>query len=112
MFLGPLIEAYGFRVVSRDYAEGSEASATAEYAMGDVRLKLVWEGEVRALWLEAGKQSGGSMISRWTDIEWAVAGKRLPVDEDLSEARLERLADALMAFLGASVAEPTVHVAG
>lgn len=104
IYLGPLIEAYGFRLVSRDYAEGSEADASAEYALGDIRLRLVWEGTARSFWIESGRQSGGSMISRWTDIEWSVAGQRLPVDDDLSDARLERIASALATFLNPDVA--------
>ena len=104
IFLGPVIEAHGFRLVSRDYAEGSEADASAEYALGDIRLRLVWEGTARSFWIESGRQSGGSMISRWTDIEWSVAGQRLPVDEDLSDVRLERIASALAAFLNPDVA--------
>ncbi|MES2304547.1 MAG: hypothetical protein V4558_03530 [Gemmatimonadota bacterium] len=99
IFLGPLFEAHGFRVVAREYAEGSEASASAEYALGDIRLRLAWDGEERVIWIEAARQSGGAVVSRWTDIEWAVAGKRLPPDDDLSDARLETLANALVAFL-------------
>lgn len=107
ILLGPLFEAHGFRVASREYAEGSEASASAEYVLGEVRLRLVWEGGERALWVEVGRQSGGSMISRWTDIEWALAGERLELDRDLSDARLERLAKAVVAFLARARGEPT-----
>ena len=99
LYLGPLFEAHGFRLVARDYDEGVESSASAEYALGDVRLRLAWDGTERVLWIEAARQSGGAVTSRWTDIEWSVAGKRLPVDPDLSDARLETLANALVAFL-------------
>lgn len=99
IYLGPLFEAHGFRVVARDYAEGSEASASAEYSLGDIRLRLAWDGEERVIWVEAARQSGGAVVSRWTDIEWAVAGKRLPPDTDLSDDRLETLANAIVAFL-------------
>lgn len=97
--LGPLIEAHGFRCVARDYSEGIEASAFAEYGLGDVRLRLTWEGEERVLFIECARVAGASMVSRWVDIEWTVAGERLPVDRDLSDARLDRLAAALVAFL-------------
>lgn len=105
IYLGPLFEAHGFRVVSREYDDGSEASAYAEYALGDVRLRLVWEGDERALWIEAARQSGGSVISRWTDIEWANAGQRLELDRDLTDQRLETLAQALVTFLGRGQAQ-------
>ncbi|MEO5798763.1 MAG: hypothetical protein ABIZ70_03500 [Gemmatimonadales bacterium] len=99
IYLGPLFEAHGFRVVARDYDEGIESSASAEYSLGDVRLRLAWDGEERVVWIEAARQSGGAVVSRWTDIEWAVAGKRLAPDDDLTDARLETLANALVAFL-------------
>lgn len=105
IFLGPLFEAHGFRVVSRDYEAGSEASASAEYSLGDVRLRLAWDGEERVIWIEAARQSGGAVVTRWTDIEWAVAGKRLPPDTDLSDSRLDTLANALVAFLARGKAE-------
>jgi hypothetical protein len=99
LYLGPLFEAHGFRCMAREYSEGSEASASAEYGLGDVRLRLVWEGEERVLFIECARAAGASLISRWVDIEWAVAGERLDVDRDLSDARLEKLATALVAFL-------------
>lgn len=107
LYLGPLFEAHGFRCMAREYSEGSEASASAEYGLGDVRLRLVWEGEERVLFIECARAAGASLISRWIDIEWAVAGERLDVDRDLTDARLERLAAALVAFLARGRAEPS-----
>jgi hypothetical protein len=104
LYLGPLFEAHGFRLVARDYDEGIEASASAEYALGDIRLRLAWDGTERVLWIEAARQSGGAVTSRWTDIEWAVAGKRLPVQAEMSDERLETLASALVAFLARGTA--------
>ncbi|MCB9519114.1 MAG: hypothetical protein H6691_09345, partial [Gemmatimonadales bacterium] len=43
--------------------------------------------------------TGGSIISRWIDIEWSVAGTRQPLDTALDDARLERLGQALGRFL-------------
>ncbi len=99
MLLGPLVEAFGFRLVAREYAEEPEGTAIAEYQCGDVALRLVWEGNEKALWVEAARTTGGTVISRWTDIEWAVAGERLPLDRATDDARLDRLAAALAAFL-------------
>lgn len=107
IYLGPLLEAYGFRPVARDYSDVPEGSASAEYLRGDLALRLVWEGTERALWLEAARSTGGSIISRWLDIEWAVAGERRPLDQALDDARLERLASALATFL-----DPTRRAAG
>jgi hypothetical protein len=100
LYLGPLFEAHGFRCVAREYAEGEEASASAEYRHRSLAMRLVWEGTERALWIEAARAADGAIISRWTDIEWAVAGERLPLDAALDDARLERLAAAVVGFLG------------
>lgn len=99
IYLGPLFEAHGFRCVARVYDEGDEATAIAEYGLGNVRLRLTWDGLERVLFIECAQAAGGAMISRWLDIEWVVAGERLDLDHDLTDARLERLAHALVAFL-------------
>lgn len=99
LFLGPLFEAHGFRCIAREYAEGEESSASAEYRQGALALRLVWEGEERVLWIEAARAADGAIISRWRDIEWQVAGERLPLDTALDDARLARLAAAVVAYL-------------
>ncbi len=98
LHLGPLFEAYGFRLVAREYSEEPEGSAFAEYLRGEVALRLVWEGEERALWIEAARTTGGTVISRWIDIEWLAAGERQELDRAVDESRLERLGAALAAF--------------
>lgn len=101
IYLGPLFEAHGFRLVARDYDdEAPEGSASAEYRLGEVALRLVWEGTERVLWIEAARAAGGSIISRWVDIEWINAGERLELDRTVDDARLERLAAAVVEFLG------------
>lgn len=97
--LGPLLEAYGFRLVAREYGEAPEGSAFAEYLRDEIALRLVWEGNARALWLEAARAPGGTVVSRWIDIEWLAAGKRLDLDHGTDQARLERLGSALASFL-------------
>jgi len=99
LLLGPLLEAFGFRLVAREYSDEPEGTAIAEYLRGEVALRLVWEGEARALWIEAARATGGTVISRWTDIEWVVAGERQELDRATDDARLDRLAAALAAFL-------------
>lgn len=100
IYLGPLLEAHGFRAVAREYQdEEVEGSAFAEYRLGDLAIRLVWEGTHRALWLESARASGGAIISRWLDLEWVAAGERRELDTDLDDARLERLAAALRQFL-------------
>ena len=38
-------------------------------------------------------------MTRWTDVEWAMAGDRQPLDQDLSDGRIERLALAALNYL-------------
>ncbi len=100
IYLGPILEAYEFRAVSREYHDDTaEGSASAEYRLGDLAIRLIWESSARALWLESARASGGAMISRWIDIEWIAAGEEMELDTSLDDDRLERLASALRRFL-------------
>lgn len=99
LFLGPVLERLGFSLVSREYSEGVEASAFSEYAKGSLRFRLVWEGTERLLWVETGRASGGSMISRWQDVEWIMAGAPQPPDPALDDDRLDRLGDAVVRYV-------------
>jgi hypothetical protein len=64
-----------------------------------LRLRLVWEGNEHALWIESAREVDAQIVSRWTDIEWSLAGSRLPLDREVSPERVERLAVALEVFL-------------
>ena len=97
--LRPLLLDRGFRLLGVEYPGRTRGNASAEYAQGPVRLRLVWEGEARALWVEAARQAGAEVVSRWSDVEWAVAGERQPLDQELTDARIERLAAATLRYL-------------
>lgn len=97
--LTPLAQAYGFRPVLLELPERGQPHGFAEFSRGEYRIRLVWEGEEKALWLEAARQAGNEIVSRWTDIEWGLAGERLPLDRDVSDERLDRLELALAAFV-------------
>ena len=99
--LRPLLLDRGFRLLGMEYPERARGSAMAEYGAGHLRLRVVWEGEARALWVETARQEGAEIVSRWNDVEWAVAGERQPLDQDLTDARIERLALATLKFLDA-----------
>ncbi|MDX2191811.1 MAG: hypothetical protein NW201_00560 [Gemmatimonadales bacterium] len=104
--LEPLILAAGLRLASVEPPRRGGSSAFAEWFRRDLRLRLVWEGESRAVWLESARQDGTQVISRWIDIEWSLAGERLPLDQDTSPARLDRLAGALERFLARGAPRP------
>jgi len=61
----------------------------------------VWEARAHALWVETARTSGYQIVSRWQDVEWSVAGRRLPVDYDTSEERIDRLLAAVLIWLDA-----------
>jgi len=92
----PLMSAHRFRLGALEYESGN---AFAEYWRPGLRLRLVWEGTERSLWMDAAPESGANLIGRWQDIEWQLAGERLPVDRDVSEARVERLLGAVGRYL-------------
>ena len=97
--LRPLFSSHRLRLDAVEQAAQSAGVSTAEYFRGDLRLRLVWEGAERVLWIEAARQSGAQVVSRWTDIEWTLAGGRLPEDREVGDARVERLAFAVERFL-------------
>ncbi len=101
----PVLQAYGFRVFSLEYPDAESPHALAEFHRSELRLRLVWEGDVRAVWLEVARQVGSELVSRWQDIEWVVAGERLPLDRGHDDARVDRLLTALELFLSGKALE-------
>jgi hypothetical protein len=97
--LTPVFQALGFRLFAVELPERGSRHAFAEFARRDLRIRLVYEGEEQVLWLEAARQAGSEIVSRWTDIEWSIAGARRPLERGLDDARLDRLEGALGAFV-------------
>lgn len=100
--LRPLIMDRGFRLQGIEYPDRARGTAMAEYACGPLRLRLVWERDARALWVESARQVGSEVVGRWSDVEWAMAGERQPLEQDLSDGRIERLATAVLRYLDAA----------
>jgi len=95
----PLCQAYGFRQVLLETPGRGSPHGFCEYTRGSVRLRLVWEGEEKALWLETARHVAGEVVGRWTDVEWDIAGERVPLDQDVGDSRLDRLELVLAAFV-------------
>ena len=95
----PVLQAYGFKVASVERAAHEGGNAYAEYFRRGTRLRLVWEANEHALWVESAREVDAQIVTRWIDIEWSLAGTRLPLDTEVSRERLERLAVALENFL-------------
>jgi len=93
-----LVAGYGFRPARVEYEQDS---AFAEYWGRGLRLRLVWEGREQALWVDVAPEAGGEVVGRWRDVEWEVAGQKLPLDQDTTDARVERLLDAVRGCLEA-----------
>jgi hypothetical protein len=96
--LRPMVRAYGFRLVGVQRPQRLR-HGFAEYHRNDRRLCLVWESRAQALWVETARASGFQIVSRWQDVEWSVAGKRLPLDCDTSDERIDRLLAAVLIWL-------------
>ena len=93
--------SHGFRLAAVSRAAHVRDHAFVEYVGPGLRLRLVWEGRERVFWVESAREESAQIISRWYDVEWAVAGQQLPLDTDTSDDRIERLAAALDRFLAA-----------
>ncbi|HUG27170.1 MAG TPA: hypothetical protein VMK53_02645 [Gemmatimonadales bacterium] len=94
----PLVAGHGFRPGP---IEREAVNAYAEFWRKGVRLRLVWEGNERTVWVETAPDADAQVVGRWQDIEWIEAGERLPVDYDLSAVRVDRLLAAVERFLAA-----------
>ena len=101
--LRPVAVAHGLRLTLLERPARQGEHGFAEYAGPALRLRLVWEATARALWVETARAQGAEVVSRWTDVEWALAGERLPLDLDLGPERIERLARSVDAFLAEAV---------
>ncbi|HJS47727.1 MAG TPA: hypothetical protein VJ773_07065 [Gemmatimonadales bacterium] len=97
--LRPVAAARGLRLALLERPAGPGDHGFAEFAGRSLRLRLVWEADARALWVEWAQARGAEVVGRWTDIEWTLAGGRLPLDLELGPERVERLARAAEAFL-------------
>jgi hypothetical protein len=98
--LRPLVRAYGFRLVGVQRPMRLR-HGFAEYHHDDRRICLVWEAQAHALWVETARTCGFQIVSRWQDVEWSVAGRRLPVDYDTSDERIDRMLAAVLIWLDA-----------
>jgi hypothetical protein len=96
--LAPLVAAHGFRPGPVEY---EAVNAFAEYWRTGLRLRVVWEGNEQAIWIDAAPEADAQIIGRWLDIEWAAAGERLPLNHDLTPDRVDRLLGAVERFLAA-----------
>ncbi len=91
-----------------DRARGRQGHAFAEYLRRGERLRLVWEGTDEVLWLEAARERDPQIISRWTDIEWILAGARRPLNPDTADGRIAEIVMALAEYLERGSRAPTV----
>jgi hypothetical protein len=108
----PVLFAAGLRFVAVDHDPGARGHAFAEYVRPGERLRLVWEGHQRALWIETARERDAQIISRWSDIEWILAGARVPLNPDTGEGRMAQLVMALVEYLQRDARPPATPVPG
>lgn len=97
----PIAQAYGFRMISLEYPDAATPHAVIEFQRRGMGFRLVWEGGIQSLFIEAARLAGNDAVSRWQDIEWRIAGKQLPLNRETGPERIEELAGALERFLAA-----------
>ena len=100
-----VVRSHGFRLAAVSRPSNAGDHGFVEHVGPGLRLRLVWEGRERVLWVESAREESAQIISRWYDVEWSLAGQQLPLDSDTSEGRIERLAAALEQFLAARKAQ-------
>jgi hypothetical protein len=97
--LDPVIRAGGYRFAGAERTGANDQTATAEYRGRGRRIRLVFEGNEEMLWLDVAVERDAQIISRWTDIEWILAGTRLPPVAGIGEDRIAELATAVAKYL-------------
>jgi len=94
-----IAQSYGFRMISLEYPDATTPHAVIEFQRRGMGFRLVWEGGIQALFIEAARLAGNDAVSRWQDIEWQIAGKQLPLNRETGAERIEQLAAVLEHFL-------------
>jgi hypothetical protein len=97
--LDPVIKAGGYRFVGLETWGSEDDSALAEYRGHGRRLRVVYEALESSLWVDTATERDTQIVSRWIDIEWLLAGKRLEPNFEVSEDRIGALVTAAARFM-------------
>ena len=100
--LEPLFRAAGYRLIGLEKVGDTGRSATAEYRTTGRQIRIICEGDENAIWIDTAAERDAQIVSRWTDIEWLVAGKRLPPAVGITTERIGELVEAAAAYLAAN----------
>jgi hypothetical protein len=103
--LEPLLEARGFQLAAECHYPEAFGSAHAEYRRRGMRLRLIWDGKDRWLWMSHAPQANNAMPREDTyrDLEASDAG---PAPSALmlrqgpaADGRIRQLIDRAVAFV-------------
>jgi len=97
--LEPLFRAAGYRFVGQEPIGEGGRSGVAEYRTSARRLRIVVEVDENVIWVDTAVERDAQIISQWTDIEWALAGKRLPPIPGTSPDRIVELTESAARYL-------------
>lgn len=97
--LEPLFRAAGYRFVVLEPIGDDGRSGIAEYRTSSRRLRIVVEGSEDTIWIDTATERDAQIISPWTDIEWSLAGQRLPPIRGTSPERITALVEAAAHYL-------------
>jgi hypothetical protein len=104
--LEPIFERFGFKLASECHHPESFGSAHAEYRRRGLRLRLVWDGKDRWLWVQYARSAGDSMPREqdYLGLETAAdaaTNRTHTTPPEMAGARVRELATRLEAFLNA-----------
>jgi hypothetical protein len=106
--LEPELVSAGFRLASDQFDPGAFGSALSEYRGPARRLRIVWDGKDRWLWIQVsrpGKEHPA--YNDWSDLEHELGLRPqaiYAVDDHSLARRLSELRAALQAFLASGAA--------
>jgi hypothetical protein len=72
--LEPLLESKGFSIYGESHYPGSFGSGETEYQRRGLRIRLVWDGRDRWLWIQVAPKDGNRLAGPgdWKDMETAL----------------------------------------
>ena len=103
--LEPLLEARGFQLAAECYYPDAFGSAHAEYRRRGMRLRLIWDGKDRWLWMTHAPQVENAMPREDTyrDLEASAPGSGLTAltlrQGPVADERIRQLIDRAVAFV-------------
>lgn len=100
--LEPILQEFGFSLASEALQPESFGSSQADYTRRGERLRLMWDGKDRWLWIAVSTGGERPSYHQWTDLEslrGPAPAATMLTDGELGQARVDTLSRVLRHYL-------------